>query len=109
MEKLCLSLIVTVGVASFVPIPLTWLGFNEVNTKAGTTYAIRQSEDRTILVNNPGDGLFMEYRVDENNDGVLDRHYFRSVLPSPKQGFFGYSKPITEEDQGIYREIMDSN
>lgn|SRR3989338_6617501 len=107
LEKLCTGLMVVAGLASFVPIPLTVLGFKEVVTKAGTTYAIRKSEERTVLVNNLGNGHFLEYRVDENNDGVLDEHYFRSILPGSRVGSFGTSKSVTEEDQRIYREIMN--
>lgn len=86
------------------PIPYRWFGFQEVKYH-DNLYAIKRSEERTVLINNPGDGLFVEYRIDDNNDGKVDSHYFKSTIPSRLQGYVTVSKPITEADQDILKQV----
>ena len=88
----------------YTPMLFRWFGFQEVN-HAGIFYAVQKSEERTILINNPGGGLFLEYRIDKNNDGTLDSHYLRSTIPSRLQGYVIVSKPITPEDHTLLEYI----
>ena len=69
-------------------------------------YAVRKTNDVTTIVNGTG-GLFYAYRIDKNDDGKLDLHFTRSVIPSPRVGYFGASLPVTLEDHTLYFEIMN--
>ena len=102
LPTICL---ITIGALSYMPIPTKWFGFKDIDYNC-KIYSVKKTNERTIIVSHKKDSLFNELLEDKDNDNILDKHYFRSVMPSPRVGSFGFSKTVTQEDKDLYSKII---